>query len=189
MTTMTDSFHERGKALEDMFFHNRDQQLLDQMKADMHGKEAREAIVAATGIEDPEVVDRLLETGISKETLASLSLVPLVMVAWADGTVEPSERAAIMTAADQNGLTKDSAAYGLLQNWLANKPDPELLHTWEKYVAALKKSITEEDFAHLHVKVIGRAKLVAESAGGFLGLNKTSANEQRVIDKLESAFH
>ena len=36
--------------------------------------------------------------------------------------------------------------------------------------------------------MLDRARGVAESAGGFLGMNKVSAAEQKVLDELASAF-
>ena len=37
-------------------------------------------------------------------------------------------------------------------------------------------------------RVLDRARGVAEAAGGFLGIGKVSAHEQKVLDELASAF-
>ena len=183
-----DSLHDRGKAMEDVFFHDVDQKLMDQMKAELAADQDRTELVAATGIEDTEVINRLLDHGISAETLATVGLIPLIAVAWADDKMEPAERDAVLRAARESGIVEGNASYRLVSNWLTHRPDSEFLQTWKDYVQSLKQTLDATSLAQVQKSVITRAQRVANAAGGFLGLGRTSAVEQQVIDDLNATF-
>ncbi len=185
---MDGSLFERGKTLENNFFRERDQQLVDKLRAELKQSEAREALAKASGISDDSVLDAMLASKVTAESLTGISLVPLVTVAWADGVMEAKEIAAITEAATQSGIAADSAAHGLLKSWLDEKPSADLLTSWKEYVSALKESLDEAAFGQLKSTVIGRARQVADAAGGILGFGKTSDVESSVIDDLEKAF-
>lgn len=185
----SDAFESRARALEDQFFHQKDQQLLDKFRANLEAKEATDALASSSGINDSELLSTLVAMNIRAETLASLSLLPLVAVAWADGKMEEGERAAILKAADERGLNSESAGFSMVQAWLENKPEPELFVVWREYVGALGESMDPASFAKLRDEVLAQAKSVAEAAGGFLGLvSKISPVEQTKLDELSEAF-
>ncbi len=183
-----DALHDRGKAMEDVFFHDVDQRLMDQIKAELAADENRTELAAATGIEDKAVIGRLIELGISAETLASVGLIPLIAVAWADGKMEANERDAVLRAARESGITEGHASHKLVANWLIHRPGDDLLDTWKDYVVSLKQSLDATSLEQVKNSVIHRAQRVANSAGGFLGLGRTSKVEQEVIDDLKAAF-
>jgi len=186
---MSDPIHERGHALEELFCHQKNEELLKKLKSEMEAEEKRKALTECTGVADVDVLNRILAANIDASTLACFSLVPLVVVAWADGDVAETERAAILSASESQGLSRDSGSLQLLEQWLQTQPSEELLATWKDYVDALKKTLTDADYAHLKTEVLTRAKQVAEAAGGFLGLgNKVSKVEQAVLDDLAAAF-
>ncbi len=122
------------------------------------------------------------------ETLVAFSLVPLVEVAWADGEIQPKERDAIIKAAIERGVEEDSPTCDLLRNWLQTKPDPKLLEVWKGYIEVLKDSLGERSRAHLKSGTMGRARAIAEAAGGFLGVASISAAEKKMIEELEWSF-
>lgn len=185
---MSDSLFERGKALEDRFFSERDKVLLEKLRQEIENNENVDALAAATGIKDQNVLKALVDQNIGAETLTSISLVPLVAVAWADRVLEPAERDAILKAADEAGIKSDSAAYQLLASWMNSKPADDLLECWTAYIAELKPTLDETAFNQLKTSVLGRAKEVAEAAGGFLGLGNTSLSENLVLSQLEESF-
>ena len=185
---MEGSLFERGKALEDRFFSDRDKQLLEQLKQEISQSEGRDALSAASGISDKAVLDAMLESQITAETLTSISLVPLVAVAWADGVMEDKEKAAILKASAGAGISEGSGSYNLLESWLQSKPEGNLLDSWKDYIGALKSSIDETSFNQLRTTILGRAQEVASAAGGILGIGSTSAAETAVMKDLESAF-
>lgn len=57
-----------------------------------------------------------------------------------------------------------------------------------EYVAELSKTFAPEAKRALSHDLLGRARAVAEAAGGFLGLGKISSSEQAVLTELERAF-
>ena len=179
----------RKKALEEAFFARHEQELVERFRAQVEEKERRDELARVAGITDPTVIEHLLAQGIDAKTLAALSLVPLVEVAWADGRIEAREREALVRAAGEKGLGSDSSARALLDGWLEEPPGDELLTLWKSYVQALAEELPAEDLARLRGDVLGRARGVAEAAGGFLGLgSKVSDAEQRVLDEMERAF-
>ncbi len=176
-------------SMADRFFRERDKELLEKLKQEVEGAESRDALAAASGIEDPSVLDSLIAGGIGPDTIASVSLIPLVAVAWADSKMEDKEREAILKAANEAGILKGTASHEILEKWLDEQPDDQLLESWTQYVGAMKSSLDEGALGQLKTSIISRAQAVAESAGGYLGLgNKVSASEERVLKTLESAF-
>ena len=113
---------------------------------------------------------------------------PLVEVAWADGEIQPKERDAIIQAAIERGVEEGSPTCDLLRNWLQTKPDPRLLEVWRSYVEAVMGSLGERSRAHLKSGTMGRARAIAEAAGGFLGVASISAAEKKMLEELEWYF-
>jgi tellurite resistance protein len=150
---------------------------------------AKQSLSRASGITDDAVLERLVEAGIGSQTLAALSLVPLVEVAWADGSMDPRERAAILEAAAEAGIGRRTPAYDLLAGWLEQRPGPALGVAWCDYVSELCSAMSADSRASLRHDLLGRARTVARAAGGILGVDaRISADEQRVLDSLEKAF-
>jgi hypothetical protein len=180
---------DRRKALEEEFFAKHNRQLLQQLRQTTAAGTQKEALAAASGITDAAVLEQLAALGLTSETLAALSLVPLVEVAWADGSLDAKEQSALLTAAEQAGLSKNGASYRLLEEWLRERPSPKLLETWKAYVAILSNTLNDQAKQALKQDLLERARLVAEAAGGFLGLGKRiSSAEQAVLTELEQAF-
>ncbi len=183
-----DSLHEHGKAMEDLFFHDVDQKLLHQLKADAEADKNRESLMKATGIHDADVIKHLVDQGISVETLASIGLIPLVAVAWADGKMEDNERKAVLKAAAESGIDQNNCCYELILRWLNNKPSAELVASWKEYIGALRGTLDATALNQIKASILDRTKRVADSAGGFLGGHATSAVEKEVMEDLGSAF-
>jgi len=182
------SLEDRGKALEEEFFRDEETKAISERKTAEKQNVSKEALRAVSGMDDEEVLDKLLDLGVSADTISALSLVPLVEVAWADGKVQQREREAILQAAHGKGIEKETPACDLLTAWLAKKPDAKLLDAWVAYVGALDTQLTKGQLAILKRQVVDRAQLVARVAGGILGLMSVSAAEKAVIAKLEAAF-
>lgn len=186
---MTSEFlHDRERALEDSFFFQKDQELLDKLRQVAERNAEKSNLKEASGIFDEVVLDDLLDAGINAKTAASLSLVPLVLVAWADGVIQRKEREAIMKAAHEAGMTEGDSAYELLNSWLADQPDETLFHVWKEYIEALAKVIDAEQLDRLKQDIVSRTLHIAKAAGGFLGIGKVEASEKKVMKEIQSAF-
>lgn len=182
------TLEERGRALEDQFYEKENQEKLAAMKAKLDSQRSKDELRKASGMTDEAVLDRLVGLGLRANTIAALSLVPLIQVAWADGSVQDNERTAILQGAHGKGLEDGSAGYELLQSWLKHKPGDDLFTAWEAYIKALTAQLNDEQNRLLKNQIVGFAKLVAASAGGILGFGKVSATEERVLHRIEAAF-
>lgn len=186
---MAESLEERGRALENQFYDKQDKEKLAAMKAKMDAQTTREDLRKASGMTDDKVLDKLVELGLRANTIAALSLVPLIEVAWADGEIQDNERTAILQGAHGKGLEQGTDGYELLQSWLKSRPDPGLFDAWEGYIKALAGQLNDEQNRLLKNQIVGFAKMVAASAGGFLGIGKVSASEEKALGRIETAFN
>lgn len=187
---MADEFlGNRKKALEESFFAKEHARLLERMKAEKKRKTAVEELADISGIDDEAVLVKLAALDIEADTWAAISLVPLVEVAWADGKIDEKERRAVLSAAEANGISPGSPSHDLLDSWLAHRPDARLLEVWGEYIVGLCANLGPGDKAAVKKNVVGRARAVAEAAGGFLGLgSKVSTEEEVILTELEKAF-
>jgi hypothetical protein len=185
---MSDGLDDRRKALEDEFFYKEDQKKLHNMKDKLDAQQGREDLKKVSGMSDDAVLDRLVALGLRANTVAALSLVPLIAVAWADGVIQDNEREAILQGAHGKGLEKGTPGHDLLISWLSKKPDDSLFDAWAGYIRALSAQLTDEKVRLLKNQIVGFAKLVAGVAGGILGIAKVSGSEEKVLHKIEAAF-
>jgi hypothetical protein len=178
----------KARALEDSFFANENARLLQELRETVAREDKKNEFREYLNIENDEVLDALVELAVEPETLVAFTLVPLVEVAWADGEIQPREREAIIKAAVERGVEEGSPTCNLLRNWLETPPDPKLLETWGGYIEELMSSLGDQMRAQMKKTVLGRARAIAEAAGGFLGIASISAAEQKKLDELEWAF-
>src|SRR6476660_1945597 len=108
------TLEERGKALENQFYEKENAQKLDTQSS-------KDELRKASGMTDDTVLEKLVALGLRGNTIAALSLVPLIQVAWADGKIQDNERTAILQGAHGKGLEKGTPGYELLQTWLQKK--------------------------------------------------------------------
>ena len=179
---------DRGKALEDEFFRREDQRLINRLRELRQKDSSREALAEVSGISNPQTLDRLLELGVRPEILGALGVVPIVEVAWADGTLDAKERQAILAAAEKHGIAPGTTKYDLLQSWLDRKPAPNLVAAWGEMIQGMREHMPPQEFESLRKEFIERAHAVARASGGVLGIGATSGAEQDAIARLEAAF-
>jgi tellurite resistance protein len=181
-------FGDRRKALEEEFFRKQDAKLVEALRVAQEKKALRD-VLAQTGSKiSDSVIDTLFEHGVTPRALAALALIPLVIVAWADGSIEPKEKSAVLQAATSMGVATDGPGYALLQSWLDHKPPAKLLEAWETYAVTLARTLSPADRDNMKADVIGRARDIAKAAGGFLGIAKISAAEEQALQRLAQAF-
>ncbi len=182
------TLEERGRALENQFYEKEDQAKLAAMKTKLESQKSKDDLRKASGMSDEAVLDKLVALGLSGNTIAALSLVPLIQVAWADGEIQPNERTAILQGAHGKGLEAGTPGYELLETWLKKPPGEPLFEAWEAYIKALVAQLNDEQRRLLKNQIVGFAKMVASSAGGILGFGKVSATEEKVLHRIEHAF-
>jgi hypothetical protein len=183
-----DAFKQREIGLEEAFFKERDQQLMEKLRGELSAMEEKRKVGHVTGIVEEHVLQSLVQAGVRTETLAAVALIPIIEVAWCDGTVAPEERDAVLNAAVAHGIHEDSASYALLQRWLDERPDPQIIAAWKEYVHELARISPKETIAAMKKNMVDRATRVAAAAGGFLGLSTISKHEHAKIEELAKAW-
>ncbi len=184
-----DALEDRRKALEEQFFKDHNDALVKKLKDEADKQHSREELQKLTGIGNDQVLDALAALKLGGAATLVMSLYPIIAVAWADGKIDPKERQVILDLSATIGLKAGTDAHGYLTKWLDEKPELHWHELWTDYVKALVEKMKADDKALLKATVLGRARVVAETSGGFLGLAwRVSDAEQRTLDKLEAAF-
>jgi hypothetical protein len=176
-----------GKALEDSFFARENARLLKKMKEKEALQAKRDAFKEIANIENEELLDALIDLDIEPHEIAALNLYPLVRVAWADGEIQTKEREAIIKAAEEGGIEPGSENHDLLENWLSQKPEPELMGVWKTYARELLARLDSVLGNELKKRLMTRTTGIAKAAGGFLGIGAISDAEQAALDELQRA--
>ena len=171
--------------LEEAFFAKQNAQLLEDLRKKSEKEEQREQLRRVVSIKDDAFLDKLIAMGIGPETVLTLRLIPLVFVAWADGSVDEREREAILKAAAQEDVAVDEATQQLLRTWLERKPDPQFLQLWKKYIGSVWERFSPDEQWQMRQNLLKAAHDVASAAGGFLGIGAISASERAVLEDLE----
>lgn len=178
-----------SRALKEKFFRDKDAALLEYLRSEGNEAKLRTHLAEVSHIHDAAVLDELIRIGVNAESFTAFSLVPLVRVAWSDGEVVDSEREAILKAAEGEGIENTSANYKLLEGWLDNGPEADLLDAWHHYARALARELDDKSLETIRQTTVGRARRIAQSAGGILGFgNRISKNEERSMFDLAHAF-
>ena len=114
------------KAKEEEYFRKREQQLIEKMRQRFLQEQERGDLAEFFFVEDTDILDELQALGYSRETIFLLFLVPIIHIAWIDGSVTEKEREAIIEIARARGMETDSAAESMLLSWLNGRPPDEV---------------------------------------------------------------
>lgn len=178
-----------AKNLEDAFFAANDQKLIAQLQILKQLEENIESLSKVSGITNKSVLKKLVELNIRPETIAAISMVPVVEIAWADGKLDEKEKNAILGFSEQHFASKNEITRDLLIEWLNHKPPKEMLEAWLHYIKGLCENLSAEEKKSFKESFMSQAHSIAEASGGFLGLgNKISKEEASVLKNLEKAF-
>ena len=185
----TGSLREREQALSDVFFQGVAEELRTRLELRSAEEAARGALAEATGIDDPSVLAELAGLGIRVDTLAALTLIPLIDVAWADGVMDERERRAVLAAAAATGSEPGSTSYRLLEIWTTDQPPPDMTKAWQLFIQALCGKLERDASARLARNLLGRAREVAAAAGSRLERKPhVSPEEEACLRALAEAF-
>jgi uncharacterized tellurite resistance protein B-like protein len=178
----------QGQRLENQFFAKLDQRLIEQLQDRLAAQNTADDLKVATGIEDARLLQDLVTVGVTARSLSALRLVPVVLVAWADGRLDRREREKVLEIAGDHQLSLDDEAHQLLIGWLEEDPTDQLLPLWKDYCQALAKTLPEEALASLRQTITAEAKEVAKAAGGLLGIGAVSPGESQMLQTIETAL-
>jgi hypothetical protein len=184
--TMSDrnTMAQRGRDLEDAFFHDVDLKLIEELRAASKNKASRLALAKEAGISDERLAEELVELDVTPESLVAIRLVPLVMVAWADREVSDEERDTVIAEARRLGIHPGTVADKMLDSWLRKRPSQVLCDAWARYTRSLLLDIPYE-IREAYVKEIKREMLaVARASGGMMGFGSVNDRELDVLERM-----
>jgi hypothetical protein len=183
-----DAFELRGRSFEERYFHTKDAELVEKLWAVFQCCRDREELKKVTGLRDEALIDRLVDLHVRGEMMTAFKLMPLVEIAWADGTLDHREAAAVEHAAARFGVTP-GPAMDRLREWLRRGPTPELRALWVRYAEELRKTLTTAQLDEFREDLLKTARGIADCSGGVLSVFfNTSAAEKRIIDEVQAAL-
>lgn len=126
------------------------------------------------------VSSTMRELGIDKDNFRTLGLLPLVFVAWADGSVQRGEESLIRRVARDKGWL-EGGGDRLLDGWLEEPPDALYVEKGLgliKQLAAERHGIAGGITVQTLESLLVLCKEVAEAAGGMWGLAESICEEE-----------
>ena len=187
--TDKDAFAERGRSLEEEFFHRKEKELIDKMRVRAAADEQRRRLGEQAGVADEEVLKDLQELGYTPETVMLLHLVPLIQTAWAEGGVSPRERDLIVKAARSRGIAAGSPADQQLELWLTQRPSDALFDKTLRAIRAILEAQSPETRAASEKDLLSLATAIAAASGGIVGFRSVSEEERQILATISQELH
>ena len=157
---------------EDAYFRKQDQELRQRLRDQL----STNASELGQQRELP-IAERLTALGFAGERAKIFDLMPLVHVAWADGSVSRRERTAILDVVRERGIAPGSDAYLLIETLLEQRPSEEFM---SQSLAILKDVIGDARAEN----IVELCLQVANASGGFMNIGNVSADERRQIEAI-----
>lgn len=134
-----------------------------------------------------DVAAEALELGFDATTARVLPLVPIIEMAWADGTVTGSENKRVLEIAARFGLKPGEPDHNYLKLLLDRQPTQGFFDSVNHVIAHLIEDNPEEWSER---SVVELATQVAEASGGFFGLfDSVSKEERELLDNFAKIFN
>ena len=173
----------RARSLEDEYFHKRDQELFEKIRKASEAEQARQAMGSKTGVQNPEVIQALIDLGYTPENVSLLPFVPVVQMAWADGSITPAERDLIVKFARSRGIEAGSSADERLMASLAARPSDAFFEKANQLIQAVLASDSSPNQITAD-ELVKHAEAIAAASGGILGLGRISAQERAMLTSI-----
>jgi tellurite resistance protein len=162
-----DAFHDRERAAEAAYFSQHDATLIEKMRARAKLSEIAHAMAAKLRVDDPALLTRIANLGVTPDTAAAFLLSPLVEIAWADGHASPGERDVIVRIATARGVAADSPDMAQLVQWFQVEPPRELYESALDTIKLALSVLPPEEAEERAAAMINACKEVAEAPGSF----------------------
>jgi len=142
--------------------------------------------------DDDRLLSQLEELGINKDNYQVLALLPLVLVAWADGKVQSAELGRMLEVAQRRGFMPASAVE-VFEGWLEQKPSDEYVKTSLEALVELarRKRGVGADLSAADLRKLAELSFdIAVCAGGLWGdVFSVTADEERTVDELAQVLN
>ena len=124
-----DIFRGRERAFEAEWANRHDAELIEKLRQKDRLEAITEALAKKLQADDPALLQRAMDMGITLDTGPAFLLAPLVQVAWAEGSVTEQEKETVLRLAANRGIEPGSTPYAQLVAWLHRRPNDELFDT------------------------------------------------------------
>jgi hypothetical protein len=191
--TMTDLLKERGRGEEADHFRREDAKLIAKIRERARVDEIAKALAAKLRVDNAELLRRVGDLGLDRQTASAILLAPLVQLAWVDGRVTDAERKVVVELAESRGVTPGTPPHDTLLRWLKERPSDALFETATEVMrvgfAALPPTEREEHITSL----VEACRRVAEASGSglarLLGWGDVSGDESVMLDAIAAKLH
>jgi hypothetical protein len=133
-----------------------------------------------------EIAAEALDLGFDSETARVLPLVPVIQMAWIDGTVTAAESEKVVSLADGFGIDVDSPAHNFLTLLLGEQPSDIFFERVNRVIGHL---VEEQPNYWNDKSIVDLSKEVAEASGGFFSLtDPINAQERTLLTQFAKTF-
>jgi hypothetical protein len=185
-------FEDREKAAEANYFRQHDADLIKKLRDKADLDEIALALREKLQVDNPDLLQRVRDLGVTPDNAAAFFLAPLLQVAWAEGKVDKAEHATVLKIARRRGISEHSPAYAQLEQWLRERPSDTFFDTAVevlKYGFAVLPPAEQEERTRT---MVAACQEVAEASGGLgrlLGLGDgVSKVEDSTLDQINRAL-
>jgi hypothetical protein len=179
-----DALADRRRTIEEDYFRKKDRELIEKMRQAEAADQVRRDLAVSTGLSDPDLLRDLEELGFTPETVGLLPLVPIVQMAWAEGSVTSAERNLLLKLARSRGITEGSAPDRKLGDWLERQPAPEVFSRATRLIRAMLENVSAEQGGLTADDLIRYCEEIAAASGGILGIGRISAEERATLAQI-----
>jgi hypothetical protein len=173
---------------EEEYFHKQEQEVIEKMRRKAQTQALRERLAERVGVKDEELLADLEALGYTVETVMLLHLVPLLQMAWAEGSISQREHSLIMEAAKARGIEQGSPAGQLLESWLTDRPSDETFAKNLRVIHTILHFLPEEERSTLQRDMLSKATAIAAASGGILGFGKVTESEKKILEQITQAL-
>ena len=170
---------------EDDFFYKLDRELILAARRQAESEAQLRDLSAITGISDRQILQDLQRFDFTAETASLLDLMPLVQVAWTDGSVNRQERERVFRIARLGGIDESDLRWQRLVRYLDGRPSDEFFRVTLRALRASFEGLPLEERRRRERALVMHCTSVAAVSGGFLGLgSRISDAEQSAISEI-----
>jgi len=179
--TEQEKLAERGRALEEEYFRKRDRELIEKLRRAKADEDAKRAMGASTGLQEPALLQALLDLGFTPDTVSLLPLVPVVQMAWAEGGVTKHEFELVMKLAAARGIAEGSPAHRQLADWMGTRPPTAVFTGAGRLIRAMLESGSDQVSNLSAEDLVAYCEQIAGASGGVLGMGRVSPEERALL--------
>lgn len=133
-------------------------------------------IAAALATDDQALADQIRKLGFDGENAKVFDLLPLVHVAWADGSIQRGERAAILKILAGRGIAQGTEPFRMIEALLEERPPDGFMR---QSLALLKRVVASRGGGA--DEIVDLCMKVAAASGGILGLGSRIGEDEKAL--------